>query len=191
MKRLYIDIETSGLNAYRNGIIQIAGIIEVDGEEKESFDFNMNVFEGDLIEDKALEINNITREQIAEFEDPKIVYSKLIALMKKYVDRYDKKDKFVFVAYNASFDNDFIRHWFKKNSDKYFGAWFWNPYIDVMTIAHHVLGDLRPEMENFKLDTVAKAFNIEINKDELHDALYDISLTRKIYRQLLSGKDAR
>lgn len=187
MKRIYIDVEKSGLNAFRNGIIQLAGIIEIDNQEKETFSFDMNVFEGDLIDDKSLEINKKTREQIGEFENPKIVYSKLIDIMNKYIDRYDKTDKFRFVAYNASFDMDFVRQWFKKNGDKFgIGAWCWNPYIDVMTIAHHFIGDRRAKMMNFKLETVAKAFEIEVEEKQTHDADYDIKLTRDLYRQLLS-----
>ena len=186
MKRCYIDVETTGLSAWKNGIIQIACIIEIDDEVKKSFDLNCNIFEGNLIDSKALEINNRTTEEIAEFQDAKEAYSLFVEMLGEYVDKFDKKDKFVFVAYNASFDMDFLRNWFKQAGDQYFGSWFWNPYIDVMTIAHHFIGDKRSSMLNFKLDTVAKALDIEINEDDLHDALYDTRLTRQIYRQILS-----
>ena len=187
MKRLYIDVETTGFNPYKNGIIQIAGIVEIDEVEIESFSFDCNVFEKDEISDKALEVNNKTREQIAEFEDPKEVYSKLINIMEKHINRYNKNDKFAFVGFNASFDYDFIRAWFKKAGDNFgIGSWCWNPYIDAMTIAFHFIGEERHLMENFKLDTVAGALGIEVDENELHDALYDVKLTRQIYRQLLS-----
>ena len=187
MKRLYIDVETTGFNPYKNGIIQIAGIVEIDEVEIESFSFDCNVFEKDEISDKALEVNNKTREQIAEFEDPKEVYSKLINIMEKHINRYNKTDKFAFVGFNASFDYDFIRAWFKKAGDKFgIGSWCWNPYLDVMTIAFHYLEDERLQMPNFKLDSVAKAFKIEVDENALHDALYDVRLTRRIYRILLS-----
>lgn len=187
MKRLYVDVETTGFNPYKNGIIQIAGIVEIDEEEKESFNFNCNVFEKDEISDKALEVNNVTREQIAEFDNPKDIYSKLIDVMARHINKYNKKDKFAFVGFNASFDYNFMRSWFVKNEDKFgIGSWCWNPYIDVMTIAYHYLKDRRSLMPNFKLDSVAKALEIELDEDELHDAFYDVKLTRQIYRQLLS-----
>ncbi len=186
MKRCYIDIETTGLSAWKNGIIQIACIIEIDGEVKKTFDINCNVFKDNEIDDKALKINNRTTEEIAEFQDAKEVHSLFVGMLGEYVDKYKKMDKFVFVAYNASFDMQFLREWFKSAGDQYFGSWFWNPYIDVMTIAHHFIGDQRLSMPNFKLDTVAKVFDIELEDENLHDALYDVKLMRQIYRQILS-----
>lgn len=38
MKLLYIDTETTGVDPMQNGIVQISGCIEVDGELKEEFD---------------------------------------------------------------------------------------------------------------------------------------------------------
>ena len=37
-------------------------------------------------------------------------------------------------------------------------------------------------MENFKLMTTARAVGLEIDESKLHDAQYDIELTRNIYR---------
>lgn len=54
------------------------------------------------------------------------IYKQFVDLLSKYVDRYNKKDKFFLAGYNiASFDNSFLRAWFIQNGDKYFGSWFW------------------------------------------------------------------
>lgn len=37
-------------------------------------------------------------------------------------------------------------------------------------------------MENFKLATVAKFMGINVDEEALHDAFYDIYLTREIYK---------
>lgn len=37
MKRVFVDVETTGLNGWKNSIIQLASIIEVDGEEVDEF----------------------------------------------------------------------------------------------------------------------------------------------------------
>ena len=37
------------------------------------------------------------------------------------------------------------------------------------------------EMENFKLMTVARFLGIEVDESQLHDALYDVKLTKEIY----------
>ena len=39
IKLLFFDLETTGLSSTENGIHQISGCIEIDGMEKEVFDF--------------------------------------------------------------------------------------------------------------------------------------------------------
>lgn len=39
----------------------------------------------------------------------------------------------------------------------------------------------RASLVNFKLMTVAKYLGHDVEEDKLHDALYDIELTEKIY----------
>jgi DNA polymerase-3 subunit epsilon len=74
-----------------------------------------------------------------------------------------------------------LRSWFVKNGDKYFGSWFWSNSLDVMVLATQKLLSKRAKMENFKLKTVAAEFGITIDEQRLHDAQYDIDLTRYIY----------
>lgn len=110
------------------------------------------------------------------------VYDQFINMLSKYVDRYDRYDKFFLVGYNnASFDNQFLRAWFGHNGDKYFGSWFWANSIDVMVIATPYLADRRSQMVNFKQGTVAKTLGITVEDDKLHDALYDIDICKAIY----------
>jgi len=107
--------------------------------------------------------------------------------MKKYVDPYDKTDKFNFIAYNANFDNQRIRDFFDKIGDKYFGSWFYYPYLDVMTMAAVALVLERRNMPNFKLNTVAKKLGIQVDDAKTHDAMYDIYLTRAIFCKINVG----
>ena len=103
-------------------------------------------------------------------------------MLGKYVDKFNRKDKFFLVGYNnAAFDNNFLRGFFLQNGDEYFGSWFWSNSVDVMVLASNYLLDRRAEMENFKLSTVAKFLNIAVEDDALHDAQYDIELTKLIY----------
>ncbi len=181
IKDIFIDVETTGLDAKQHGIIQIAGIIVIDGEWKEDFNLPCNIFPDDAVSDKALEINGKPLDEIRSYADPIEVYQFITGVLKEYVDKYDRKDKFNFIAYNAGFDMDFMRQWFTKNNDKYFGSWFHFPYIDVMGLAAQYLKAEREIMPNFKLGTVANHLLIEIDKAELHDAMYDIKLAQAIY----------
>ena len=62
-KELFIDIETSGTNAEQDAIIQIAGIIRIDGVEQERFSWYMYPSPGDRVSQEALDINNVSRKE--------------------------------------------------------------------------------------------------------------------------------
>lgn len=182
MKQLFYDLETTGVNPSKNGIHQISGAIVIDGIEKEVFDFKVKPNPQAFIEVEALAVAGVTYEQVMAYPPMEEVYQRLIAMLGKYVDKYDKKDKFHLVGYNnASFDNNFFRGFFLQNGDKYFGSWFWSDTIDVMVLASLYLADRRHTMENFKQGTVAKTLGIEVDDTRLHDAMYDIEICRGIY----------
>jgi DNA polymerase III subunit epsilon len=181
-KLLFFDCETTGVMHWKNGIHQISGCIEIDGEVKEVFDYKVCPNEKCLIEDEALKVAGVTREHVLNYPHMTEVYNDIIKMLSRYANKYDKSDKFFLVGYNnASFDNNFFRAFFVQNDDVYFGSWFWSSSIDVMVLATHYLMNRRCKMTDFKLKTVAECFGIEINEARLHDAQYDIYLTREIY----------
>ena len=182
MKLVFFDLETTGTNPGKHGIHQISGQIVIDGVVKESFDFHVQPNPKALIEEEALKVGGVTREQILAYPPMQQVYHEFVAMLGKYVDKFNKKDKFFLVGYNnAAFDNQFLRGFFLQNGDVYFGSWFWSNSIDVMVLASAYLATRRPEMENFKLSTVAKTLGIVVNDDSLHDAMYDIELTKAVF----------
>lgn len=139
MKLLFFDLETTGTNHGRNGIHQISGQVVIDGIVKESFDFHVQPNPKAAIEDEALAVAGVTREQIAQYPAMGTVYRQFVAMLGKYVDKYNSKDKFFLVGYNnAAFDNQFLRGFFLQNNDKFlvhgFGQiqwmlWFLQPCI--------------------------------------------------------------
>jgi len=183
MKQVFFDLETTGTNPAKHGIHQISGEIVIDGVTKETFDFRVRPNPKAEIMQDALDVGGVTKEQILAYPPMLGIYRKFIALLQKYVDKYNKTDKFFLVGYNnAAFDNQFLRGFFLQNNDQYFGSWFWANSIDVMVLASSKLADRRAEMENFKLSTVAKFIGIKIEEEKLHDAMYDIYLTREVYK---------
>jgi DNA polymerase-3 subunit epsilon len=183
MKLFYLDLETTGVRYWKNGIHQISGAIEINGEVKETFNYNVRPFHKALIEDEALTIAGITRDDLEDYADFKDVYDDIILRLSRYVDKYNRKDKFYIVGFNsAGFDNPFFRAFFVQNGDEYFGSWFWSVPIDVIVLAAQYLKDKRVEMKDFKLKTVAAFLGITVDESRLHDAIYDIELTREIYK---------
>ena len=184
IKRCFIDLETTGLDM-SCAVIQISGIIDINGKEVDKFDFKVAPFSTDRIDDAALIINRISVDDLNKFEDPLSVFDKLYCKLKEYCYPYDKKDKYFFIGYNSRFDYDRLRNWYTEKCKKdYFGSWFWFPPVDIMTIAADLLVHKRSEMENFKLETVLKTFNIETDESKLHDGMYDIEQTRKLYYRI-------
>lgn len=182
MKLVFFDLETTGTNPGKHGIHQISGQIVIDGVIKETFDFHVQPNPRAMIEDEALKVGGVTREQILAYPPMQQVYQEFVAMLGKYVDKFNKKDKFFLVGYNnAAFDNQFLRGFFLQNGDVYFGSWFWSNSIDVMVLASAYLATRRPDMENFKLSIVAKTLGVNVNDESLHDAMYDIELTKAVF----------
>jgi len=182
MKLFFFDLETTGTNPAKNGIHQISGEIVIDGQTKESFDFKVQPNPKAVIEQQALDVCSVTADQIMAYPTMKEVYAKLIKMLAKYVDKFNKSDKFFLVGYNnASFDNQFLRGFFLQNGDQYFGSWFWSNSFDVMVLVTPYLAERRAEMENFQLSTVAKFLGVTVEEQALHDASYDIYLTKAIF----------
>ncbi len=185
IKKIYIDTETTGVDPKANGIIQLAGIIELGEQKMESFNYKVKPFPGDIILDSALVVSGNTRKGIEDFEPPGLVFHKFLRLLDSYVDKFNKRDKFHFIGYNSRFDDSFLREWFNKNNaDKYaYGSRFWWPSIDVSNMAAVELMKYRKEFPDFKLMTVASRC-IETDKGKAHDALYDVEITRQLYKHL-------
>ena len=194
-KIIFIDVETTGVNPERNGLTQISGCVQIGDEVKESFDYFVRPFSHDEIEAEALKVTGIDRRQFLlpdhpnhlavdgqNFEDPKDIYVRMAVMLGKYVSQYDKTDKFQFVGYNAhSFDMPFMRRFWEKNGDRFFGSWFWYPCLDVMLVWAQILQPVRAELSNFKLATVARHCGIKVDDSRLHDSQYDIELTRELW----------
>lgn len=184
-KILWLDVETTGLNPKVNSIIDLGAIIEIDNKIEGLIRLQPKPFKDDPIENKALEVNKITRKELSERtfsqEDFVITLRDKLSLS---VNKFNKNDKFVIAGYNVGFDTDFLRQAFYRTKDKYYGSWFFWPSIDVQCeVAKAILGGLL--CKNYQLETICKYYNIPI---EAHSALEDIKATRDLYIKLAGGK---
>jgi DNA polymerase III subunit epsilon len=195
-KRFYYDLETTGLDSKKNGFFQVAALIEIDNKiEERHVWFCKPLGQPDPATIQWHKEKGMLTD--AGFDDPKFIdtkefYNQFIEVLTKFVNRFKKTDKFHGVGYNChSFDVDFLRELFTFFGNKYFGAWFWHPNIDVMLLAAELLQRERHQLVNFKNTTVAKYLGIEVDESKAHEALYDIELTRKIYIEIkkrIAGK---
>lgn len=182
MKILIYDVETTGLDSQKSAIHQLSGKVVIDGEVKETFNLKLRPHDGAEITDEALRVSGVTREQIAGYTSHMVQFQKFKMMLEKYVSKYDKADKFYLCGFNIGpFDNQFLRAWFARCGEKWFGSYFWSNYLDCIVLATPYLVDKRPQMKDFKQSSVAEALGVKVEEEKLHDAFYDIELSHQIY----------
>ena len=179
-KEKLIFLDTEAINVDRNtcGVFQLSGIVRM-GKYREEFNFEMLPDPSEVIDQGALDATGMTIDILKTYPKHQTVFPEWIKFLDKFVDRYNKEDKFHMVCYNTSFDSNKVRNWHKQNGDNYYGSWFWNPSICVMYMASFALRKQRHLFPNFQLTTVCAALDIPL--EQAHDAVYDAKATEMIY----------
>ena len=184
-KIIFIDTETGGVNAEKSALIQLSGIIEVNGVEKEKFNFYIKPFKNSEINEKALDVQGRTLEELRtdKYIDESIIYKKFLEILDKYIDKYDKNDKFIVAGYNVKFDIDILKALFERNNNKFLFSYFNSSMLDPLySVRLLQVAGMLPVLENNKLETWCKYFNIEL---KAHDSLQDITATKKLIEKLI------
>ena len=191
-KLIFIDTETTGFDAKKNAMIQLAAILEVDGEERSRIDLRVCPFEGAVIEESALKVNGTTPEMLAEFPEE----SEAFAAWASWLEAADAIAPGVaeFAGYNTPFDARFVDAFHTRNEQPM--SEFFNmclpPEFDTLAIARKLFS--KCDVANHKLGTIAEhvlgaeavaAFSQEIG---LHNAMTDIEITRALYVAFRNGK---
>ena len=184
IKVLYFDVETTGLEWWGvHDIIQIAGMIEIDGVVKEEFEFKCQPFSYENISDGAINAHGITVETMKTFQSPQEMYGKLLKIFDKYIYRFNREDKFCPAGQNVNFDLQFLSDFFRKNGNKYFGSYCQWRGKDLLELVSTLRAEGLINPKNLKLKTIADLYNVKFEKE--HDALEDIRVTRKLLKMLI------
>jgi DNA polymerase-3 subunit epsilon len=182
-------VETTGVDFRKHSIIQLAGLVEIENKVVEGFNYQIKPHPKAKIEPKALSVNGTTEEEIMQYPEMSQQLTALKALLGRYIDPFNPKQKAHLVGYNNRyFDDPFLRKYFELCGDAFIGSWFWADTIDVLCLASEFLADQRTEMPSFKLTRVAKHLGLKVDDAQAHDALYDVRLTRQVY-QIVTGRD--
>jgi len=126
-----IDCETGGFSSEKNPIVEIAVVIlNYKLEEVGRYDSLIRPYDDSLeITDGALQANGLTREEIDQGEDIKVVVKELCTLFNK--TKGGKKS--FLVCHNTPFDIKFIEAMFKVGKQDIY------KYIDKQTLDTLVL----------------------------------------------------
>lgn len=191
LKLAFIDLETTGLDETLNGITQIAFILDIDGEIVEKKKYSVKPFPEDNITSEALKVQKTTFDNLFSEErmEPNKALEDLVSTMGKYVNQYDKTDKFYFMAYNGeSFDRPFLSAWTQKQNFKYLFSYLHFHVIDIFSMFRFYNLGKYNTLPNQKLETAIKTLGLaeKYPEESLHDALVDISATRDVFYTLLN-----
>jgi DNA polymerase III subunit alpha, Gram-positive type len=157
------DVETTGLSAVYNSIIELAAVKIHDGEIIDRFESFANPHH--RLSATTINLTGITDDMVQtapEIED----------VIRKFSEWAGDA---VLVAHNASFDMGFLNVGYKKiGYDK-----AKNPVIDTLELGRF----LYPELKNHRLNTLAKKFDIELTQH--HRAIYDAEATGYLLLKML------
>ncbi|WP_433957760.1 PolC-type DNA polymerase III [Cytobacillus horneckiae] len=160
------DVETTGLSAVYDTIIELAAVKIYDGEIIDRFESFANPHHP--LSATTINLTGITDDLVENAPEVGDV-------LKKF---YDWAEDSVLVAHNASFDMGFLNVGYKKIG---LGK-ATNPVIDTLELARF----LYPQMKNHRLNTLAKKFDVELTQH--HRAIYDAEATGYLLLKML--KDA-
>ncbi|MHC0037166.1 PolC-type DNA polymerase III [Pseudoneobacillus sp. C159] len=160
------DVETTGLSAVYDKIIELAAVKIREGEIIDRFESFANPHH--RLSATTINLTGITDDMVEnapEIED----------VLKRFNEWTGDS---VFVAHNASFDMGFLNVGYKRLGMEKVK----NPVIDTLELARY----LYPEMKNHRLNTLAKKFDVELTQH--HRAIYDAEATGYLLLKML--KDA-
>lgn len=182
---LWIDLETTGFRN-RHDVVQMAILDEQDGAIIGEYCFYLQPLNWEEIEEKALEVNGFTVEQLRTHAHPHTILGQIAPFF---------KGPFALGGYNIkTFDLRMLKGFFEKFEQQ--------PNVTLSSIAagiltrvsHAKLVDVLPlvrtarlDTENDKLEVIAQYYGIP---HDAHDAMSDIKATRLIYRRLMGYPDA-
>ena len=152
------DLETTGLSPDKNKIIEIGAVKVVDGAITERFSTFVNP-------EVPIPYNI---EQLTSIKDDMVLDAPRIEEILPEFMKFCEGT--VMVAHNAEFDTGFIR----KNCER-MGLPFDFTIADTVALARILL----PQLNHFKLDTVAKAVGVSL--DHHHRAVDDAACTAEIF----------
>lgn len=183
MKKIFIDVETTGYDSKINSIFQIGGLIEIDNKVVDKFLIKMAPRINDKYNPEAILKSKTTFKEIESYQTSNKAFLEFSNIVKKYIT---EDEHYFFYAYNSKFDEEFVRVWLKENFCDY-SKWFYVPSICIMSLAMEALTSIRKDMNNFRLETVVEIMEqlaeVKVmDKTKLHNALYDINLSRFVYR---------
>lgn len=189
MKTLWFDTETTGVDCKKNDIVQIAGIVEINGNIVDEFEYFQQPRSADTVESGALRVQKKTLDEIMAYPENGNIYRKMSKKLNEHVSKFDKRDKLMPAGQNVTFDKNFMFSLWAQHNDFYLGSYFFGGNIDTLTAAAIAVEmGLIPEPTDktgkcsYRLDAIALCLGVDL--ENAHSAVDDIKATRECYLKI-------
>ncbi|MFC0229900.1 PolC-type DNA polymerase III [Bhargavaea ullalensis] len=160
---IVFDVETTGLSAVYDKIIELAAVRVKDGEIIDTFESFSDP--GHPLSATTIDLTGITDDMVRGTPQIEEVARRF----------HEWAGTGILVAHNASFDMGFLYEAYKKAGIEERS----HPVIDTLELARM----LHPELKNHRLNTLCKKFGIDLTQH--HRAIYDCEATGHLLVHLL------
>ena len=158
------DIETTGLSAYYDHIIEFGGVKIVDGQTVESY---QTFVKPPISIPKHIErLTNITDADVAHADGIEKVMPEILEFI----------GDAVLVAHNASFDIDFMNETLRRLEMEMLD----NTVIDTLDLSRALFANRR----SYRLGNIARMMKITYDDDVAHRADYDAEILANVFFQM-------
>ena len=169
IRYIAFDVETTGLSAYSDRIVELGAVVFEGGAIVNQYSTLVNP--GISISASASQVNHITNEMLRSAPTEAQVYPSFVKFLGDAL-----QGNTIICAHNAKFDMDFLSETLKRLG---FNASI--RYVDTLALSRKHL-----KLENYKQDTVAASFGI-VNQNA-HRAVTDAEVCGKILWELLKSQ---
>lgn len=192
--KLFIDLETTSKNSVdivdtgAGELIPASGILQIYAELYKG-DTLIDVFNMSALPDQKQIKHAFNKDLISKLittgitNTQDILERSFLSFLRKHIDPYNQYHKSAFIAYNANFDESFIREIIRRTGLQW-GNFFIQKSICLYELATFALGDRCIVMKDLQMSTVAASFGIHVKPSKLHEAGYDVYLLKEIWNRL-------
>jgi DNA polymerase-3 subunit epsilon len=173
MRQIVLDTETTGLEPEAGHRIIEIGCVEVVNRRPTSNRFHRYLNPGRLVDRGAVEVHGIEDEFLAK--QPR--FAEVAQEFLEFVKGAE------LVIHNADFDVEFINHELRRIDGVPHQIRDCCAVLDTLALARR----LHPGQRN-SLDALAKRYNVDNSKRDLHGALLDAQILTDIYLSMTGGQ---
>jgi DNA polymerase-3 subunit epsilon len=173
MRQIVLDTETTGLAPEAGHRIIEIGCVELVNRRATKNTFQRYINPEREIDAAAIEVHGID----SEFLSDKPVFADIVEDFLGFVDGAE------LVIHNAEFDISFINHELSRLEHLPDDIRTRCDYLDTLALARR----MHPGQRN-NLDALAKRYEVDISKRELHGALLDARILADVYLAMTGGQ---